>query len=501
MATGDNPWDGALTDLDQRLDAARSMGGTDRLARHNTKGRLDARARVAALLDPDSFTEIGTLAGTEAVPADALVAGVGTIEGRPVSVGAEDFTSAGGSIGPAASRKRWRLADIARRERIPLVMLLEGAGHRPALPGDPGGGGPGDLQEQAGLSGLVPMVCGVMGPSAGHGAITAPLCDFALMTPDAAIFTAGPPVVEAAIGEKISKADLGGPGVAVGSGLIHNLATDDLSLLADVRTYLSFFGSSAWEAPPRSETDDMGSRRIEDLVDLVPRDGAAAYDVRSVVSRVVDGGSFFRVQPDYGSSIVCALARIGGNPVGVIANQPMVLAGSINVEAADKAAHFIQVCDRFHLPLVFLADTPGVLAGSEAERAGILRAGARMFAAQSRATTVKIHVTLRKAFGFGSSAMAMNPYDGQSLSFAFPGATLGAMGARGAANAVGADGDTATNLGRAESESAYRSASKLSYDEIIDPAELRNVVLAALTLSESRRTAAVEPVMLPGINP
>ena len=168
--TGD--WDATLDDLAQRRATAHAMGGADKLAPRREAGRLDARSRIGALLDDGSFTEIGALAG--AAPADALVAGVGRIDGRPVAVGAEDFTTLGGSIGPAASRKRWRIADIARRERIPLVMLLEGAGHRPPMPGDPGGGGPGDLGAQGSLSGLVPMVCGVMGSSAGHGAITAP---------------------------------------------------------------------------------------------------------------------------------------------------------------------------------------------------------------------------------------------------------------------------------------------------------------------------------------
>ena len=201
-------WDATLGDFERRQKQARAMGDSEKLARRAAEGRLDARQRIAILLDEGSFSEIGTLAGP--VPADALVAGVGAIDGRPVAVGAEDFTTMGGSIGPAATRKRWRIADIAGRERIPLIMLLEGAGHRPPMPGDPGGGGPNDLQAQASLSGLVPMVCGVMGPSAGHGAVTALLCDFSIMTPDAAIFTAGPPVVEASMGERVGKEELGG---------------------------------------------------------------------------------------------------------------------------------------------------------------------------------------------------------------------------------------------------------------------------------------------------
>lgn len=498
--TEGHDWSETLDDFDGRRVAARAMGGPDKLDARREAGRLDARARVDALLDPGTFAEIGTLAGGTA-PADALVAGIGVIDGRPVAVGAEDFTTLGGSIGPAASRKRWRIADIARRERVPLVMLLEGAGHRPPMPGDPGGGGPGDLQAQGRLSGLVPMICGVMGSSAGHGAITAPLCDWSVMTGDAAIFTAGPPVVQASLGEDVTKQELGGPAVAVASGVVHNVAADDTALLADIRTYLSFFGSSAWERPPWVDTGDLDRRRIDDMLEVVPRDGNKAYDMRQAVSRVVDGGGFFQIQPDFGPSIVCALARIGGHSVGVVANQPAVIAGSIDVDAADKAAHFIQVCDSFHLPLVFMTDNPGVLAGTVSERAGILRAGARMFTAQTRARTVKIQVTMRKAYGFGSCVMAMNGYDEQTLSYAFPGATMGAMGSQGAGNAVGADDETRAALRQAELESSYRSASGLGFDELIDPRDLRNAVIDGLVLSARRRSLSAEPVARVGITP
>ncbi len=492
-------WDATLEDFEQRRRQARAMGGAERLARRRAAGRLDARSRVSALLDAGSFTEIGTLAGP--VPADALVAGVGAIDGRPVAVGAEDFTTMGGSIGPAATRKRWRIADIARRERIPLVMLLEGAGHRPPMPGDPGGGGPNDLQAQAALSGLVPMVCGVMGASAGHGAVTALLCDFSVMTADAAIFTAGPPVVEASLGERAGKAELGGPDVAIGAGTIHNAALDDHDLLAQIRCYLSYFGSSAWERPPFAGTGDTGRRRVEEMLDLVPRDPRQGYDMSAVVRAIVDRGESLEIQPGYGRSIVCALARVGGEAVAVVANQPEALAGSIDTAAAQKAAHFIAVCDSFHIPLLFLADTPGVLAGTASERAGVLRAAARMYAAQARATTAKIHVTLRKAFGFGSCVMAMNPHDAQTLSYAYPAAAVGAMGAAGAGRAVGADEQARQDLRRAEEESAYRSASALSFDEVIDPRDTRNAVLAALAASVRRRSHPAEPKARTGITP
>ena len=378
-ATG---WDATLGDFERRQKQARAMGDSEKLARRAAAGRLDARQRIATLLDDGSFSEIGTLAGP--VPADALVAGVGAIDGRPVAVGAEDFTTMGGSIGPAATRKRWRIADIAGRERIPLIMLLEGAGHRPPMPGDPGGGGPNDLQAQAALSGLVPMVCGVMGPSAGHGAVTALLCDFSVMTPDAAIFTAGPPVVEASMGERVGKEELGGPEVAIGAGTIHNTAVDDASLLAQIRAVPVVLRLLRLGAAPgsRHRRRRAATHRADRRSRAPRRRGGATTWPRSS-SEVVDAAEYLEIQSGFGRSVICALARIGGAAVGVVANQPAALAGSIDTAAATKAAHFISVCDSFHLPLVFLTDNPGVLAGTASERAGVLRASARMYAAQT----------------------------------------------------------------------------------------------------------------------
>ena len=497
---GEAGWEPLLDDLEDRRRAARAMGGPEKLARRRDEGGLDARARIAHLLDPGSFVEIGTLVGS--VPADGLVAGSGTIQGRHVMVGAEDFTVLGGSIGAGSSAKRFRISELAELDRIPLVMLLEGAGHRPPLPDEPAPGrAPTDLIQQARLSGRVPLVTGVLGASAGHGALVAPISDFSVMTLDASIFAAGPPVVKASLGEDVSKQDLGGPGVAVASGLVHNVAADDRAVLDDIRTYLSYFPSSAWSHPPRRDGGDTGPRRLDDILGVVPRDSSTPYDVRLVVSMLVDEGRFFQVQPDFGSSMVCALAHLGGEPVAVVANQPQVMAGAIDADAAEKAAHFVTVADSFHLPLVFLTDNPGMLAGTASEQAGILRAGARMFAAQTQARTVKLQVALRKAYGFGSLAMSMVSFDRQTASYALPGVTLGAMGSRGAADAVGADAGTAEALRQAEAGAVYRSAGRLGFDEVIDPRDLRDVLLAALTRGLSRRQAPAQPASRVGITP
>ncbi|MFO7590398.1 MAG: carboxyl transferase domain-containing protein [Acidimicrobiia bacterium] len=503
-------WTPILGDLAARRDDARAMGGPERLERQRTGGRLDARARVEHLLDAGSFVELGTLTGSvqrgvsPAAPADALVAGHGRIEGRPVLVGSEDFTVMGGSIGHGTTAKRQRLAELAGQERVPLVMLLEGAGERAQNAFERRGRAPNDLQTLASLSGTVPMVCVVMGASAGHGALTAPLMDFVVMTERGAIFSAGPPLVKASMGEEVTKEELGGPAIqAVLSGVVHNAVADDATALDLVRRYLSYFPSSAWEHPPSSGSDDAttGRRPVPELLDVVPADPRHGYDVRAVIEPVFDAGSVLEIEPAHGRPVVTALARLGGTAVAVVANQPSVKAGSIDAESADKAAHFLGVADAFHLPVVFLADNPGVLAGTASERQGILRHAARMFAAQHRVRSPKLHVTLRKAYGFGSSLMAMNPFDAQTVTYAFPGARLGAMPAESGADAARLEPDARAVLEHAELGGAYSSADTLSYDEIIEPSELRDALLDGLALSESRRRSPAEPAAHRGVLP
>lgn len=485
-------WGETLEDLERRRQHARDMGGPERLDKHRNKGKLDARARIQYLLDPGTFRELGTLVGGE-IAADGLIVGSGEINGSPVMLGAEDFTTMAGSIGPGGNSKRYRIAELALRDKVPLVMLLEGAGFRPG--GGHYGRTPTDLLAQARCSGRVPTVGAVFGPSAGHGALVAPVCDFRIMSRQGAIFTAGPPVVKESTGEDISKEDLGGPDVALPSGVIHNVAEDDEGVLDDVRRYLSYFPPSAWSYPASlPQDDDSEPRATPELLDIVSRDNRSVYDMRAVLDVVFDRPDWFEVQPQYGRAIICALAHLGGHPVAVVANQPQVLAGSIDAAAADKAAHFIMVADSFHLPLVFLADNPGMLPGSRSERSGVLRAGARMFAAQTTATTVKLHVTLRKAYGFGSMVMSLLGFDSQSATFAYPGATMGAMSAAALGRATHAGEDVTAKLREAELQASYRSAEHMGFDELIDPRETRDVLLASLKRGLSSRQAAAEPV-------
>ncbi len=487
-------WGPALEEIERRKSQALSMGGEPRLTRQSGRGRLNARERIATLFDPGSFSEIGQLVGTTEhppIPADALVAGSGRIGGRPALAGAEDVTVLGGSIGSGAADKRYRLCQLALQERVPLVMMLEGAGHR--VTDSAAGRRPGDLMGLAELSGIVPMVCLVMGASAGHGALTAPLSDFAVMTESASIFAAGPPLVKSATGEEVTKEALGGPRVAAyASGVVHNVVADDREAIAVARRYLGYFPINAWEPPPCRDGSDTGPRRLDDILDLIPSSPRRPYAIGPVLESLVDEGSLLAVQPAFGRSIVTALARLGGQSVAIVANDPEVMAGTVDSAAADKVAHFLDVAGAFGLPCIFLADNPGVLAGTLAERQGILRHAARMFAVQHRLAVPKLHVTLRKAFGFGSSIMAMNPFDGQTITLAFPSITLGAMPADSEGSAV-ADPEERARLAAEQANASISAASRLAYDAVIDPRDLRNALLAGLSLAAGRHTAARTP--------
>lgn len=315
------------------------------------------------------------------------------------------------------------------------------------------------------------------------------------------MFAAGPPIVKAAIGETVTKEQLGGPQVhVVQSGVAHNLAADDREAIALARRYLSYFPLNAWEAPPRMEGDD-GPRRLEAILELIDPDPRVAFRMSSVLKLLVDEGTLLEIQPRYGASIVTALARLGGRSVAIVANDPSVNAGAVDAAAADKATRFLDVANAFHLPVVFLTDNPGVMAGTAAEKSGALRHAARMFVAQHRLRVPKLHVTLRKAFGFGSSIMAMNPFDGQTVSLAFPAITLGSMPAASGAAAAKLDEATRARIAAEQAGGAFHVADRLGYDEVIDPRELRNALLQGLILTAGRGTAAYAPVQWSGITP
>jgi acetyl-CoA carboxylase carboxyltransferase component len=462
------------------------MGGAERIERLMTRrGKLDARARLDLLFDPGTFVELGPLVGGVKAPADALVAGFGKVDGRTVMGAAEDFTVLGGSIGSGSMNKRYRICQLALQERVPLVFMLDGAGHRLT---DTGGGGraPNDLLALADCSGQIPMVCLVLGASAGHGALTAPLSDFTVMSESSAMFTGGPPLVKAALGEDVSKEELGGARVCEAAGTVHNVAPDDASAIALARAYLGYFPQSRFAAAPRRAGPDAGPRRIEEILEIVPPDDRKPYKMRKLLPLVFDEDSLLEIQPAYGASLVTALAFLGGRAVAVLANDPWVRSGAVDSAAAIKAMDFIATADAFNLPLVFLADNPGVLAGRKAEREGILKWGGKMFKAQRRARVPKIHVTLRKSFGFGSTTMAQNPFDAQTLTLAFPGVTMSSMPAGPGGRSAKLDDDAQAEVERRQQSGPWGMAAGMTYDDVIDPSELRNALIQGLELAGNR---------------
>ena len=465
-------WEPLLEELRRRQEAARAMGGPERVDKQHAKGKLDARQRLDRLFDEGTFTELGALVGgLDDLPGDGLVAGMGAIDGRPALAAAEDFTVKGGSIGVGNTDKRFRLTQIAAREGLPLVLMLDGAGHR--MTGEAAGRRPNDLQGLADLKGKVPLVTLVLGPAAGHSALAAPLADYAVMTRQASLFTAGPVLVKAATGEDVTTDELGGPQVAIASGVVHSVATDDEHAIDAARCWLSYFDGEVWG-------EDVDPRRLDDLLDLVPPDPRRPYPMAEVVDRLADGDTFLPVGLGFGDGMLTALIRLGGRPVAVVANDPSVRAGAIGRDEADKAARFLDTVAPFGLPALFLADNPGVMAGTQAERDGVLRAAAALFAAQRRYPGTKLHVTLRKAFGFGSSAMAMNPFDHQTLTLAFPGVLLGAMPAESGGRAAGLAADEQAAAEILQAGGPYRTAHTMGYDDVIDPRDLRNALLAGL---------------------
>lgn len=478
------PW---LEELDQRRAEGAAMGGPERVEKYmHSRGKLDVRQRINRLFDPGTFREIGPLVGTlEDIPSDGFVCGYGRIDGRTVLAGAEDFTVLGGSIGAGNTAKRYRVAELAAQEGLPLVTMLEGAGHR--LTDTGGSRAPGDLQAYADLNGQVPMVCLVMGASAGHGALAAPLSDFVIMTSYASMFTGGPPLVKAATGEDVTKEELGGADVCTRiAGSAHNEAPDDESAIDMARLYLSYFPSHAGQPSPLSIGPDTEPRPVEELLDVIPPNDRRPYNMHQVIDHIVDDGSFFEIQPAYGPAIIVGLARFGGRPSAIVANNPAYLAGSVDAAAAIKATDFLEVIGNYDHPVVFLADNPGVMAGTKAEREGILKWGGKMYKAERRLSNPKIEITMRKAFGFGSVVMAQNPFDNQTQSFALPSVNMAAMPADAGGRSAKLDPETQAQVERDQRSGPYRLANRLGSDDVIDPRDMRNAILGALTLAENR---------------
>ena len=480
-------WQVLLSQLQERTALAEAMGGEDRLARQHERGRLNARERIATLCDPDSFNEYGALAGGNhpgghpPLAGDGLVGGTARLDGRPVVLIAEDFTVKGGSIGHPNAAKRTRLVRLAGELKHPLVLLLDGAGERAGNQGERYPNTPNDLQLVADLQGVVPIVTLVLGACAGHGALTGMFADLIIMAEGSALFTAGPPLVRAALGIETTPEELGGAEVHTAhSGVAHNRGATEEDCFSMARYFLSLLPDRSGQPPPQQrDLPTAACRQLDSLLDIIPPRADQGYDMSVVLRELADSRSLFELQPDYGRSIITALARVGGVPCLLVANQPMVQAGAITTDAAEKATHFIGVAHSFGLPLVSLLDNPGVMPGPAAEASGVLRAAGRMFAAQRRYRGCKIVVTLRKAFGFGSSVMGMNPWDHQAISIALPSVSLGGVPAIGGAEAARASAAEADQMRELQS-GAWVPADAMAFDKVVSPVDLRNELIAVL---------------------
>lgn len=480
-------WQTLLSQLEQRTAAAQAMGGEEKIARQQQRGRLTARQRVDALCDAGSFNEYGALAGgnhpggAEPLAGDGVIGGTASVDKRTVVIVAEDFTVKGGSIGHPNAAKRTRLVRLALEQKLPMILMLDGAGERAGNHGERYPNTPNDLQLVADLKGKVPVVTLVLGTSAGHGALTGVFADLIIMTQGTAMFSAGPPLVSAALGINATPEEIGGAEMHTRhSGVAHNLAPTEQDAFAMARYFLSLLPARSGEPAPETRSLPAAKlRSVDKLLDIIPPQTNQAYDMREVLEELADTQSLFELQPDYGTTLITALARIGGTPCLLVANQPAVQAGAITRDGAIKASHFIGVANSFNLPLISLLDNPGVMPGPDAEREGVLKAAADMFLAQRRYRGQKIVVTLRKAFGFGSSVMGMNPWDHQAISLALPSVSLGGVPAIGGAEAARASAEDARHMRDAQS-GAWVPADSMAFDKVIAPGDLRNELIAVL---------------------
>ena len=498
-------------ELRRRKDDARAMGGPERVERQHADGKLTVRERLDLLFDPGTFDELGLLAHHQSAspamqgkrtPADGCITGVGEVDGRRVAVIAYDFTVMAGSIGMVGEMKATRMRELALRERIPLVWLIDSAGARIQEATGSMFARTGELfREQVQMSGVIPQVAAMMGPGAAGTAYIPGLADFVPMVKGTShMALGGPPLVKAAVGEDVTAEEMGGSQVHTKvSGVADVEVADDEECLRVVRTYLGYFPSSNQERSPVAETADPADRRCEDLMDIVPANPRQAYDMRKVIRSIVDDGEFFAMKPDWAKNLVTGFARFAGRPVGIVANQPMFIGGALDVNAADKAARFVWLCDAFHIPLVFLMDCPGFLVGSAVEKQGIIRHGAKMLFAVSEATVPKITVVLRKGYGAGYYVMNGRAFE-PDLIVGWPTAEISVMGPEGAVNIIFRKQIEAAGDLEAQDETrnqlidqvrqqigAYIAAGWSFVDDLIEPAETRTVISRGLEASVNKQ--------------
>jgi propionyl-CoA carboxylase beta chain len=494
--------------LQEKNTAAELGGGAERIGKHHKSGRLTARERIGILLDEGSFHEVDKFVvhrcynfgmENQKIPGDGVVTGYGTIDGRATYVFAQDFTVFGGSLSKAYAEKIVKIMDMALKNGAPVIGLNDSGGARIQE-------GVGSLAGYADIflrnvtsSGVIPQISAIMGPCAGGAVYSPAITDFVFMVKDTSyMFITGPDVIKTVTHEEVSKLELGGAMTHnERSGCAHFACADDESCLLAIRELMSFLPPNNQEDPPRKRCTDDPGRREESLQGMVPDNPNIPYDMTEVIKTVVDDHDFFEVQEHFARNMIVGFARLNGRPVGVVANQPNVLAGSLDVDSSVKAARFVRFCDAFNVPLIILEDVPGFLPGVGQELGGIIKHGAKLLYAMAEATVPKITVITRKAYGGAYCVMNSRHIRGD-YSMAFPTAEIAVMGPEGAVNIIhGAEMKASSNQDETRKAlvADYRekfanpyNAAELGYiDEVIDPAETRPRLISVLEMCKNKR--------------
>lgn len=507
----DDVEDPRILELRTMREKARLGGGRDRIAIQHGKGKFTARERLDLLLDPGTFHEIepfiahqGDEMGlaTEHFLGDGVITGYGLIDGRTVYVYAQDFTVYGGTLSEMQSHKICRIMDLALRNGVPIIGLIDSGGARIQEGVRALGGYAEIFRRNAQYSGVIPQISVMLGPCAGGAAYSPALTDLILMVENRSyMFITGPEVIKTVTGEEIDAEQLGGSHVHMElTGTAHLSAPTEAAVLSLTRRVLSYFPSNNVENPPYSSPQDDPNRMDSELNAIVPLDPLVPYSMHEVITRVMDYNSFTELQPVWACNAVIGFAKIGGMPVGIVAQEPSVMAGVIDINASDKIARFVRMCDCFNIPLVTFVDSPGFLPGIDQEQGGIIRHGAKVLYAYSEATVPKISVITRKAYG-GAYVVMSSKYLGTDVNYAWPSAEIAVMGAEGAVNILfrkqiqGADNP---NNERKRLVEQYRSqfnnpyyAARAGYvDDIIEPKETRPKIIAALSALRDKFSAA-----------
>jgi propionyl-CoA carboxylase beta chain len=503
-----HPIEERLTQLAELREQALHAGSPAAVERQHQRGKLTARERIDLLLDPGSFVELDMLArhrahgfGIEDTRplTDGVITGWGTVDGRKVFVFSQDFTVFGGALGEVFAEKIHKVMDLAESVGAPMVGLNDGAGARiqeGVVSLDAYGG---IFSRNVKASGVIPQISVILGPCAGGAVYSPALTDFVVMVKGTShMFITGPDVVKTVTGEDVTQEELGGAIThASKSGVAAFVFDDEPTALAQVRYLLSFLPSNNLEDPPAFDSDDDVDRSCDSIIDLIPDAPNKPYDMKKVIAEVVDDGEFLEVNALWAMNIVCGFSRIDGHVVGIVGNQPQNLAGTLDIDASEKAARFVRTCDAFNVPLVTFVDVPGFLPGTDQEYGGIIRHGAKLLYAYCEATVPRVQIITRKAYG-GAYVVMDSKSIGADLAFAWPSAEIAVMGAPGAVNLIHRkelEAASDVEARRAELISEYEErfanpyvAAERGYvDDVIDPRETRRVLVRSLSMLRSKR--------------